>query len=306
MAQQQQQPRQAEYLDPSVLSQIGPLDVVIRQVVEGIRIGLHRSPARGISTEFTAYRQYVPGDEVRHIDWKAYARTHRYYLKLFDAETNFVSNLLIDASESMTYASGKISKLEYAKYLAASLAYLIVDQRDSVGVGVFDSKLQNYIAPKSNRSILNNISDELEKVESQPRTNIGGIIHEFAQRMTKRGFVMLFSDMFDNTEEFIEGINHLRFKGHNVIVFHLLDPYELTFPLTGMWKFLGLEGEGELITQPARVRSNYLRELEDFIGKIKKACNRAAVDYVLVNTADPIEQVLSQYLLQRSALSKVR
>lgn len=306
MAQQQQQQRRAKYLDPETLSHIGSLDVVARQVVEGLRIGLHRSPARGISSEFTAYRQYVPGDETCHIDWKAYARSDRYYIKLFDAETNFVSNLLIDASESMTYASGAISKLEYAKYLAASLAYLIVDQGDSVGVGVFDGELQNYIAPKSNMRILYDISNELEKVTPRPRTNIGAILHNFAHRMSRRGFVVLFSDLFDNTDEFIEGLNHLRFRGHNVILFHMLDPYELEFPLSGMWKFVGLEGEGEVITQPARVRNNYLKELEKFIARIKTACTRAQVDYVLVNTAEPVEHVLSSYLLQRTALSKTR
>lgn len=306
MAQQQQQQQRAKYLDPETLSHIGSLDVVARQVVEGLRIGLHRSPARGISSEFTAYRQYVPGDETCHIDWKAYARSDRYYIKLFDAETNFVSNLLIDASESMTYASGAISKLEYAKYLAASLAYLIVDQGDSVGVGVFDGELQNYIAPKSNMRILYDISNELEKVTPRPRTNIGAILHNFAHRMSRRGFVVLFSDLFDNTDEFIEGLNHLRFRGHNVILFHVLDPYELEFPLSGMWKFVGLEGEGEVITQPARVRNNYLEELEKFIARIKTACTRAQVDYVLVNTAEPVEHVLSSYLLQRTALSKTR
>jgi len=306
MAQQQQQQQRAKYLDPETLSHIGSLDVVARQVVEGLRIGLHRSPARGISSEFTAYRQYVPGDETSHIDWKAYARSDRYYIKLFDAETNFVSNLLIDASESMTYASGAISKLEYAKYLAASLAYLIVDQGDSVGVGVFDGELQNYIAPKSNMRILYDISNELEKVTPRPRTNIGAILHNFAHRMSRRGFVVLFSDLFDNTDEFIEGLNHLRFRGHNVILFHMLDPYELEFPLSGMWKFVGLEGEGEVITQPARVRNNYLKELEKFIARIKTACTRAQVDYVLVNTAEPVEHVLSSYLLQRTALSKTR
>jgi uncharacterized protein (DUF58 family) len=300
------QGQRAEYLDPEILSKIGTLDVVARQVVEGLRIGLHRSPARGISSEFTAYRQYVPGDETSHIDWKAYARSNRYYIRLFDAETNFVSNLLIDASESMTYASGAISKLEYTKYLAASLAYLIVDQSDSVGLGVFDGELRNYVAPKSNMRILNDISNELSKSEPQPRTNIGAILHEFAHRMSRRGFVVLFSDLFDNTEEFIEGINHLRFRGHNVILFHILDPYELDFPLTGMWKFEGLEGEGDLITQPARVRNHYLKELEAFITRIKTACSRAEVDYVLVNTADPVELVLSSYLLQRSVLNKAR
>ena len=167
------QEQQAKYLDPEILAQVGTLDVVARQVVEGLRIGLHRSPARGISSEFTAYRQYVPGDETNHIDWKAYARCNRYYIKLFEAETNFVSNLLIDASQSMTYSSGRISKLEYAKYLAASLAYLVVDQGDSAGIGVFDGELQSYVAPKSTTRVLNDISGELEKAEPKPRTNVG-------------------------------------------------------------------------------------------------------------------------------------
>lgn len=296
----------AKYLDPEVLSGIGSLEIVARQVVEGLRIGLHRSPVRGISSEFTAYRQYVPGDEVRQIDWKAYARFNRYYIKQFDAETNFVANLLLDGSESMTYGSGKISKLEYAKYLAASMAYLTVDQGDSVGVGMFDGELQNYIQPKSNLSILSDISGEMEKLEPQPRTNVGAVLHEFANRMSQRGFVMLFSDLFDNTEEFIEGLNHLRFGGHNVVLFHVLDRYEIEFPLNGMWKFVGLEGEGELVTQPARVRENYLKEFKDFVRQIKGACDRAEVDYVMVNTGDPIEHTISNYLLQRSALAKAR
>jgi uncharacterized protein (DUF58 family) len=296
----------AKYLDPEILSSIGSLEIVARQVVEGLRIGLHRSPVRGISSEFTAYRQYVPGDEVRQIDWKAYARFNRYYIKQFDAETNFVANLLLDGSESMTYGSGKISKLEYAKYLAASMAYLTVNQGDSVGVGMFDGELQNYIQPKSNLSILSDISGEMEKLDPQPRTNVGAVLHEFANRMSQRGFVMLFSDLFDNTEEFINGLNHLRFGGHNVVLFHVLDRYEIEFPLNGMWKFIGLEGEGELVTQPARVRANYLKEFEGFVRQIKNACDRAAVDYVMVNTGDPIEHTISNYLLQRSALAKAR
>ena len=301
------QPKQnAKYLDPEILSSIGSLEIVARQVVEGLRIGLHRSPVRGISSEFTAYRQYVPGDEVRQIDWKAYARFNRYYIKQFDAETNFVANLLVDGSESMTYGSGKISKLEYAKYLAASMAYLTVDQGDSVGVGMFDGVLQNYIQPKSNLGILTDISGEMEKLEPQPRTNVGAVLHEFANRMSQRGFVMLFSDLFDNTEEFISGLNHLRFGGHNVVLFHVLDRYEIEFPLNGMWKFVGLEGEGELVTQPARVRENYLKEFEEFVREIKSACDRAEVDYVMVNTSDPVELTISNYLLQRSALAKAR
>ncbi len=297
---------QAKYLDTDTLEKIGPLDVVTRQVVEGIRIGMHRSPVRGISTEFSAYRQYVPGDEVRHIDWKLYGRTNRYHVKLFDAETNFVANLLLDASSSMTFGSGNITKLEYAKYMAASLAYLVVDQRDSAGVGIFDGELQQYIEPKSTLGILADISRELENVKPQPRTAIAEILHEFAGRMTRRGMVMVFSDLLDNTDDFIKGINHLRFRGHNVTVFHILDPQEIEFPLNGVWRFEGLENDGELITQPARIRQAYLEELEKFIRKVRDACIRSEADYVLCNTAEPIESIVSSYLLQRTATAKVR
>ncbi len=295
---------QAKYLDPGILGSIGSLDVVARQVVEGVRIGMHRSPARGISSEFTAYRQYVPGDEAAAIDWKSYARSDRYYVKLFEAETNFVSNLLIDASGSMTFGSGKITKLEYAKYMAASMAYLITDQGDSVGAAIFDGDLQSYLPPKSSKSILNDISRAMEKAEPKPRTNVGAILSNFAHRMARRGVVMLFSDMLDSTEEFIKGINHLRYRGHNVVVFHTLDPFEIDFPFKGTSRFVGLEDDGDIVTQPDRLRDNYLKELESFISGIRNACTKAGVDYVLVNTAEPIEHVLSGYLLQRTLVNR--
>ncbi len=297
---------QAKYLKPETLTKLGPLDVVARQVVEGIRIGMHRSPVRGISTEFSAYRQYVAGDEIRHVDWKLYARTERPYVKLFDAETNFIANLLLDASSSMTFQSGGISKLEYAKFMAATLAYLIVDQRDSAGVGIFDGELRNYVEPKSTLGILADISRELEKVDPRPRTDIASLLHEFAGRMKRRGMVFLFSDLLDNTDDFLKGIGHLRFRGHNVTVFHILDPHEIEFPLNGVWRFEGLENDGEIVTQPARVRAAYLKELEAFITDVRRACVKNGADYVLVNTNDPIESILSNYLLQRTIAAKTR
>ncbi|MEL0118048.1 MAG: DUF58 domain-containing protein [Opitutae bacterium] len=297
---------QAKYLKPETLTKLGPLDVVARQVVEGIRIGMHRSPVRGISTEFSAYRQYVAGDEIRHVDWKLYARTERPYVKLFDAETNFIANLLLDASSSMTFQSGGISKLEYAKFMAATLAYLIVDQRDSAGVGIFDGELRNYVEPKSTLGILADISRELEKVDPRPRTDIASLLHEFAGRMKRRGMVFLFSDLLDNTDDFLKGIGHLRFRGHNVTVFHILDPHEIEFPLNGVWRFEGLENDGEIVTQPARVRAAYLKELEAFITDVRRACVKNGADYVLVNTNDPIESILSNYLLQRTMAAKTR
>jgi uncharacterized protein (DUF58 family) len=291
--------RKHKYLDPAILQKIQSLDLVAREVVEGIRVGMHKSPLRGFSTEFKQHRQYVPGDTMRSIDWRVYGRTERYYVKLYEAETNFTANLLLDASSSMHYKSGAVSKLEYAKYMAASLAYLIVQQRDSVGLGVFDGQLRNYIEPKCSNAVVRTMAEELQKVEPVPRTDVAGILHEFARRMPRRGVVILFSDLFDHTDEFLKGLDHLRFRGHNVVVFHTMDPHELEFPFKGTWKFKGLELEGELVTQPNRIRAAYLEEVRKFTTQIREACERAQVDYLLVNTSKPVDTVLTGYLIGR-------
>ncbi|MDP6111158.1 MAG: DUF58 domain-containing protein [Planctomycetota bacterium] len=294
------QPRQSlRYLDPATLQKIGSLELVAREVVEGVRVGMHKSPLRGLSTEFSQHRPYVPGDGIRNIDWRVYGRTSRYYIKLFEAETNFTANLLLDASSSMSYSSGEISKLEYAKYMAASLAYLIVKQRDQVGLGVFDSDLRHYIEPKSTMGVIRTIAESLEDVDHEPKTNVYTILDEFARRMSRRGFVILFSDLFDDLDGFIKGLNHLRFRGHNVVVFHVLDPYELTFPFDGVFKFNGLELDGDIVTQPKRIRAAYLRELEKFLESARRACEKAHVDYVLVDTSKPIETALVSFLVGR-------
>ncbi len=287
------------YLDPEVLQRLGSLELVAREVVEGMRVGMHKSPLRGFSTEFAQHRQYVAGDPLRHVDWRVYGRTNRYYLKLYEAETNYTANLLLDASRSMHYGSGSVSKLEYAKYLAASLAWLIGEQRDSVGLAVFDDALREYVEPRGSKAAVRIIADQLERVRPEPRTDVAGILHEFARRMRRRGFVILFSDLFDHVEEFLKGLDHLRFGGHNVVVFHMLDPYELTFPFGGTCKFKGLELDGEINTQPRRIRAAYIEELRKFLDQIKTACERSHVDYVLVDTSRPVDAVLSNYLIGR-------
>ena len=288
------------YLDPEVLQGLDSLDLVAREVVEGLRVGMHRSPLRGFSTEFAHHRPYVPGDSTRRLDWRVYARTERYYVKLFEAETNFDAHLLLDASSSMRYASGSVTKLEYAKFMAASLAYLVVDQRDSVGLAVFDAELRRYLEPSSTMGVIRDIDRELAEAADVPRTDVAAILHEFARRIPRRGFVILFSDLFDHVEEFLKGLDHLRFRGHNVVVFHVLDPYELRFPFGGgTWRFEGLEREPEIVTQPKRIRAAYMAELERFLSRIRTACERSHVDYVLVDTSRPIDVVLSAYLIGR-------
>ena len=294
------------YLDPEIIEKIANLDLVAREVVEGVRVGVHKSPLSGFSTEFTWHRPYVHGDELRKVDWRVYGRTERYYVKLFEAETNFSATLLLDASRSMHYSSEGLSKLEYAKYMAAALAYLIVEQRDSVGLAVFDSELKGYVEPKGTHDVIINIAQELEKAEPVPRTNVSRLLHEFAERIPRRQFVILFSDLFDHVGQFIQGLDHLRFREHNITVFHVLDPYELEFPFQGSMEFIGLENEGQIVTQPRRIRNAYMDELRRFLRQIKQGCDRAHVDYVLVDTSRPIHAVITEYLAARQRTILVR
>ena len=295
----EQERQQLRYLDPDIVQKIGNLELVARQIVEGLRVGMHKSPMRGFSTEFVHHRAYVPGDNLRHIDWRVYGRTQRYYIKLFEAETNFDANLLLDASSSMRYASGKVSKLEYAKHMAASLAYLIVRQRDSVGLGVFDDKLRQYIAPRGSTSVIRDMSQALSEAQPEPRTDVAAQLHDFAARLRRRGLVILFSDLFDNIEGFVQGLDHLRFRGHNVTVFHVLDPHELTFPFQGTYRFKGLEEPVEILTESHRIRTAYLAELRRFLDRVRGACARSHIDYMLVDTSKPIDEILSAYLISR-------
>ena len=292
--------RSRKYLDPETLQKIGPLELVAREVVEGVRIGMHKSPLKGFSTEFAYHRPYVAGDPLRHLDWRVFARTERYYLKQYEAETDFTANLLLDASSSMHYGSGKVSKLEYAKYLAASLAYLVVTQRDAAGLAVFDSELRRYVEPSSSMTIIGSIAEVLETVHPEPRTDVAALLHEFAGRIRRRGFVILISDLLDNVDPFLKGLEHLRYRGHNVIVFQTLDPYELTFPFDGSVKFRGLETPEELLTRPRRVRDSYLAELKLLLQKIKGGCAKMNVDYMLVDTSKPVDQVISSHLMSRN------
>ena len=288
------------YLEPDVLEQLTHLDLVAREVVEGVRVGAHRSPLRGFSTEFAQHRPYVAGDEVKHVDWRVYSRTGRYHVKLYEAETNFSCSILLDASSSMRFGSGQLSKLEYAKRLAASLAYLVVDQRDAVGLGLFDAELRDYAEPRSSQSTVHRLARGLAELEPVPRTDVAAVLHEVAHRIPRRGLVILISDLLDEVDGFLEGLHHLRHRGHDVSVMHTLDPQELSFPFDGTARFEGLEGEAELMTQPRRVREAYLRELHAFLDRVRIACEKMGADYVLADTSRPLAGLITAYLSQRA------
>lgn len=293
---------ETHYLDPETLQKLGDLELVAREVVEGLRVGSHRSPLRGFSTEFAHHRPYAPGDAIRDIDWRVFGRTERYYTKLYEAETNFDCHLLIDASSSMNYSSGKVSKLEYAKFLAASLAYIVLKQRDSVGLSVFDSEVRAYLPPKSTMGILVQIDRLLRETKSIPRTTLAEQLQEIALMMKRRSLAILISDFMADIDGILRGLDRLRFDGHNVLVLHTLDPYEIEFPFTGIWRFDGLEHEEPLTTQPERIRGDYLARFREHQEALRAGCVAAHIDYALVDTSRPLDAFLSEFFHQRETI----
>jgi len=292
------------YLDPQVLAKVGKLDLKAKYVVEGFISGMHRSPFKGFSVEFAQHRGYVAGDDLKHLDWKVYAKSERLSIKQYEAETNLVTTLLLDASESMAYTSpnrkGLASdKLEYAKLIIAALSYIVLGQSDAVALGIFDEKLREFI-PRSTRKVhLNRICAALENIEPQNKTGVGEVLHTVAQRVGRRGVTVIVSDLFDKIENILSGIQHLRHDGHEVIVLHLLDKDELTFPFEGLVQFKGLEYANQVLCQPRMVKKAYLEELNKFLTKMKAMCTRNGVDYVQVSTDTPVDIVLSAYLIGR-------
>ena len=293
---------ETQYLDPEVLQKLGDLEWVAREVVEGLRVGSHRSPLRGFSTEFAHHRQYAPGDPIRSIDWRVFGRTERYYTKLYEAETNFDCHLLIDSSASMTYGSGKVSKLEYAKFLAASIAYMVLKQRDSVGLSVFDSEVRTFMPPRSTMGVILEIDRMLRVTKPVPKTTIAKQLHDIALLMKRRSFVVLISDLFSDVDDIMAGLDHLKFDGHNVVVIQTLDPYELEFPFKGTWRFEGLEGEEPLTTQTDRIKESYLTDLQKYLDDLSSRCVGSHIDYTMTHTKRPLDAVLSEVVMKRQNL----
>ena len=293
---------ETKYLDPEILQRLGDLELIAREVVEGLRVGSHRSPLRGFSTEFAHHRQYVPGDSLRSIDWRLYGRSDRYYTKLYEAETNFDCHLLIDSSSSMTYGSGKVNKLEYAKFLGASLAYLVLKQRDSVGISLFDSEIRAYLPPRSTMGVLLQMDQLFKDTKPTPKTAIAKQLHDVALLLKRRSFVIVLSDFLSEVEDVLAGLEHLKFAGHNVMVLHTLDPHELEFPFEGTWQFDGLEGEEPLITQPERIKEDYLSNLKEYMSAFSEGCLTSQIEYALVDTSRPLDIFLNEFFNQRESL----
>lgn len=292
-------PDASNLLDPIAISRAESLGLNARFIVEGYMAGEHKSPYRGFAIEFAQHREYTHGDDPRHLDWKVLGRTDRYYIKQYEQETNYVANLLLDGSESMRYGSGKLTKLHYGKMMAACLAYLILHQRDATALGMFDTTVRDYAPRSDNLATIHNLMARLAGFEPKEQTNIAAVLHEMARQIRRKGLVIVISDFFDDEAKVLEGIQHLRFGGNEVVVFHLMDPYELEFPFTGQVEFDGLEGIDKIQTRPAEIRKSYLREVEAFRQRLREGCERNNCHYTLVNTAQPLHEVLSAYLAFR-------
>ena len=289
------------YLDPRILASLQGLDLQARMVMEGYVAGLHKSPYHGFSVEFAEHREYVPGDDIRHVDWKVWSKTDKYYLKQYEEETNLLTYLLLDTSESMAYASeGNVTKLQYAQYVAAALAYMVLQQQDSVGLATFDEKVQRYLRPSGQPSHLRELFHLMDATPAGQKSDLGLIFHDLAERFKKRGIVVVLSDLFDDPAKIISGLRHFRHRRHEVIVFHILDPAEIDFPFRSTTLFKGLEGMPDILTEPHALRRAYQDELREFLGELKKGCQMVDIDYVPLRTDQTLDGALTSYLASRS------
>jgi uncharacterized protein (DUF58 family) len=287
------------FLDPAVVARLGTLELKARTIVEGFLSGLHRSPFKGFSVEFAEYRQYIPGDDLSTIDWRVYARSDRYYVKKFEEETNLDCHVMLDVSGSMAYGSRGITKFEYGQCLAASLAYLMNRQRDGVGLTAFDDAIVGMLPASARPGHLRAMLITLERLKIGKRTNVSKPMHQLASSLTKRGMVVLISDLLDEPERVIRGLKHFQFRGTDVVVFHVLDPHELEFPFERATRFEDMETEAEVMAVPAVVRQHYVAEMQALIDRYKRELGGAGIDYHLMTTADPLELGLMHYLSTR-------
>ncbi len=288
------------YFDPKVLAGISNLYLRARWVVEGMMSGVHRSRAKGFSVEFEEHREYSPGDEIRRIDWKALGKFDRYFIKEYEDETNLRAYLCLDSSASMDYASDGITKFDYGCTLAASLAYLILKQQDAAGLVTFSNRIESFIPPRAKRDYLTQILRALESRGPSGETNVGKILEEVAAQIKRRGLVVLVSDLLDEPEQILKSLRLFRFKGNDVIVFHLLDPAELELPFDGNILFEDLEAPNlRVFADPRVIRKTYQQVVQEFVNEMRKQCHDSAIDYQLISTATPLDQALTSYLSWR-------
>ncbi len=292
-----------KYLDPSVISKLNSLDLKARLVVEGFMVGLHKSPYHGFSVEFSEHRPYMQGDSLKDVDWKVYGKTERFFIKQYEEETNLKSYILLDTSKSMGYASeGNISKLEYASTFLAALSYMMIMQQDAVGLTLYSEKIDKYLPPKSTRGYLKQILMNLAEAKSSNKTNTAANLNSIAEKIKRRGLVIIVSDLFDDLDSILTALKHFRYQKNEVIVFQILDPMERSFSFGSDAVFKDLETEDEMTTQPYQIQKAYREAFNDFINKIKNECLNSNIDYNLIETSEPFDKALFNYIQKRSKI----
>jgi uncharacterized protein (DUF58 family) len=315
------------YLDPRVLARVSSLDIRARLIVEGLMTGQHRSPYQGISVEFAQHRPYVAGDDIRHVDWKVFGKTDKIYLKQYQEETNLHLLCIVDASESMAFGSvtpvvdeptaldrvanllgpseaRSWSKYDHATAIAAVLSYMAIQQQDSVGLAIFDNELKRYFKPSNAPAQWKIITHELQQTPRLKKTNTGRVLDQLAEKLTQRSLIVLLSDFFDDIESIKKGLRHLRYKKHELMVFQILDPMEVDFPFEDVILFKGMEEMGELLTEPRSLRQGYLDQLAKFTDELKRLCRGMDIDFVRMNSGEPLDVALSGFLATRAASVK--
>ena len=290
-------------LDPSFISKLNSLELKARLVVEGFMVGLHKSPYHGFSVEFSEHRAYMQGDNLKDVDWKVFGKTEKYFIKQYEEETNLRSYLFLDTSNSMAYSSGNnIPKLDYSLTLAAALSYLMIHQQDAVSLTLYSEKINKYLPPKSSRAYLQEILKHLVAVEASAKTNTAASLNEAAEKIKRRGLVIIISDFFDDINSVLRALKHFSYKKNEVIVFQVLDPIEKTFSFGKDAIFKDLETGDELTTQPYQIQKAYREAMGEFINRIKAECLNSNIDYNLIETSDPYDKALLRYIQKREKL----
>ena len=297
------EPRDAS-LDPAVLDRLSSLSLVARTVVEGFMAGQHRSPHRGSSVEFAQHRQYVPGDELKHVDWQIFARSNRLVVKEFVEETNFGCHILVDASESMSCTSGRWTKLDYARWCAAALAFLVIGQRDAAGLVVFDEDVRTKVPPSNGAHQRSEIVQALEETEPRGATGVGDVLSWIGGRLSRRGIVIVLSDFFEDLDRLVQGMRQLTHAGHEPILFQVVDPQELEFDYERLLRLDGLEGLGRLKVDPKSLRAAYREAIRRHRDEIARQARALSLDFVSMSTSTPVDVALSTYLAHRTARAR--
>ena len=293
-----------KFLNPEIISKLNSLELRARLVVEGFIVGLHRSPYHGFSVEFSEHRPYMQGDALKNVDWKVYAKSEKYFIKQFEEETNLLSHIFVDASKSMQFKhSGKVSKIDYATILAAALAYVMIDQQDSVGLAIYSDRIHTYLPPKSNRVYLKTLLSALNQIHPGGTTSTSKCLDSVAEKIKKRGLTIIISDFFDDMNSILTALKHIHYKKNEVIVFQILDPIEKSFGFDRDSVFVDLETDEQMTTQPHQIQRAYQQAMNEYLNKLKTECLNFGIEYNLIDTSQPFDKALMSYFAKRAKMN---